>query len=240
MRTRIIFWVGLLALMSPSVASAAPITIPTGLNPGDTYFLAFVTAGTRDATNPDILAYDAFVTSQANLEPTLLALGTTWKAIGSTDSVDAVTHIGVTGPVYNLAGELVATGSADMFDGNLLAPILYNQFGAAHSTGVWTGTEFDGQGVGEGVFALTLGAQQSLATFGSSSATGTEWLLLSFASTFDLRSIYGISGPLTVPTAVPEPSTLSLMLGALLLRGPYRRWRHRLATPATQSDPASR
>ena len=72
----------------------------------------------------NIADYDAFVTTEANLDPSLVVLGTTWKAIGSTNPVSAVTHIGVTGPVYNLQGQLVAASSADMFDGTLAAPIV--------------------------------------------------------------------------------------------------------------------
>jgi len=88
--------VGLLTMMSASLASADPITIPglplnstlspshQALAPGSSYFLAFVTADTHDALSSDIGVYDAFVTAEADLDPTLAALDTTWKVIGST------------------------------------------------------------------------------------------------------------------------------------------------------------
>lgn len=231
-------WVGLLTMMTASLASATPITLPSGLNPGDTYFLAFVTAGTRNATSSNIADYDAFVTAQANSDPLLLALGTTWLAIGSTATIDAVTHIGVTGPVYNLGGQEVATGSPDMFDGSLAAPIDFDQDGNEWITIVWTGSFFTGIKEPNDY----LGYVGNHTVFARSNFTDSRWI--QSGDTFSVidHSMYGISGPLVVPTAaVPEPSTISLMLGPLLLLGgTFRRWRVRLATPTTQSDPASR
>lgn len=221
-----------LAIFSASVAAAAPITLPSSLAPGSTYFLAFVTAGTRDATSTEIGDYDTFVTTRANMDPALAALGTTWRVIGSTAEVDAVTHIAVTGPVYNLNGELVATGSADLFDGSLTNPIDYTEFGDLGITRVWTGS--DVSGLPDGSFALGAGAVR----FGLSENTNTSWSSLEIALNFNTRSLYGVSGPLVVPTTtVPEPSTLSLMLGPLLL-GVHRRWRGRQATRSTRSAPA--
>jgi hypothetical protein len=65
-------------------------TIPPGLSPGDQYHLIFLTSGTRDATSSNIADYDAFVTDQANLSPVLAALGTTWRALGSTGTANAI------------------------------------------------------------------------------------------------------------------------------------------------------
>jgi hypothetical protein len=230
------FWMGLLTMLSASLASATPITIPSGLNPGDTYFLAFVTAGTRNATSSNIADYDAFVTAQANTDPLLFALGTTWRVIGSTATVDAVTHIGVTGPVYNLGGQEVATGSPDLFDGTLSAPINLDQDGIIRTRIVWTGSEVNGTRQPIRV----LGSATTSTETGQSPVTGSPWVDSGFAPSTTDFSLYGMSGPLVVPTAVPEPSTISLMLAPLLLLGGrYRRWRHRLATPTTQVDPAS-
>jgi hypothetical protein len=51
--------------MASHSASAAIVTVPTGLNPGDTYYLAFVTAGTITGTSTNIADYNAFAQSQA-------------------------------------------------------------------------------------------------------------------------------------------------------------------------------
>ena len=48
---------------------AAPITLPTGLNPGDQYRLGFVSSTTRDATSQNIADYNDFVTATANRGP---------------------------------------------------------------------------------------------------------------------------------------------------------------------------
>ena len=86
MRLRIGLLIALVAVVIASAtATASPITIPPGLAPGSTYFLAFVTGDERDATSSNILDYNAFVTKAAYDEPALLALGTIWKAIGSTE-----------------------------------------------------------------------------------------------------------------------------------------------------------
>jgi hypothetical protein len=222
-----------LALGVP-IAHASPITLPSGLNPGDTYYLAFVTKGTTAATSSNIADYDAFVTAQANLDPDLQALLTTWKVIGSTSSVSAVTHLGsITSPIYNLGDQLVASGSLDLFDGAITNPIQYDQHGNFNPSLVFTGSTSSGSsspGHSLGVQAVTIGL----------STDGNEWID-AFATVSDNSpfGVYGLSGPLVVPgaTAVPEPGTISLLLGPALLLW-RQRWRRRLATRTTPSDPA--
>jgi hypothetical protein len=111
--------------VAPLAASAAPITVPSGLNPGDQYRLAFVTSTTRDATSPNIADYNAFVTTAANSVPELAALGTTWSAIASTVSVSARDNTGtnffITAgvPIYTLADTILATDYLDLWDGTI-------------------------------------------------------------------------------------------------------------------------
>jgi len=108
-----------LAILSVSanadVAGVLGILDVSGTNPatgqpwaeGDTYRLAFVTSGTRDATSPDIADYHAFVQDAADAAG---LGGVAWKCLGqSINNPDRVDNTGVgvagaEGPVYLLDG----------------------------------------------------------------------------------------------------------------------------------------
>ena len=81
-------WLLILLGVAGSV-SAAPVTAPTGLSPGEQYRLAFMTSTLSTATATDIATYNTFVTNVANSVTELADLGTTWTAIASTATVDA-------------------------------------------------------------------------------------------------------------------------------------------------------
>src|SRR5690349_5670387 len=86
------FLFGIISLITPVASYAAPVTVPTSLNPGDQYRLAFVTSTTTDATSTSTFYYNTFVTNVANSVPELAALGTDWTVIGSTPGIDARTN----------------------------------------------------------------------------------------------------------------------------------------------------
>ena len=71
----------LLATFAPFALSAtqlmAGVIPPIGLVPGSQYQLIFVTADTRDATSSNIADYNAFVSAEAALNPSLPS-GVTW------------------------------------------------------------------------------------------------------------------------------------------------------------------
>src|ERR1700691_3090601 len=89
---------GLLALAVAAIASrsyADSITVvPAGLAPGSQYRLVFWTADTYTATDSNIADYNAEVNAEANEVPSLAALDTTWRVIGSTPTVNAIDNIG--------------------------------------------------------------------------------------------------------------------------------------------------
>ena len=113
------------------------------LPPGSIYHLAFVTNGGRDATSDQISDYDAFVNANADANPDLA--GINWLSLGSTPTVDAIDHVPISGPIYRLDGELLANDQADLWDGDILAPINVTPSGAVFRGDlVYTGSYLDG------------------------------------------------------------------------------------------------
>jgi len=218
---RVVFASILLALAGS--ARAAPITLPTGIAPGEPYRLVFVTSTTRDATATDIATYNAFVTAVANSVPELADLATTWTAIGSTFSVSArdntntnpLLEFGI--PIYNVGDALVATHNADLWDGSLLNPIVYDENGLIHDTLVWTGTSY----VGGSAVIFALGAASCCSRIGSSSSITQLWTEWVAPPQLETHALYAISGTLN---AIPEPATgVLLAMGLAALAAPRRR-----------------
>jgi hypothetical protein len=194
-----------------------------GLQPGAQYRLAFVTSTTRTAFDGNATVYNSTVTTRANTVPQLVALGTTWKAIVSTrgnaggenpvpgitawDNTATNPSVSVGVPVYDLAGNLLATNNADMWDENgLLDGIHYIENGTTSPNNiglVWTGIDAPYPNAQ----AHALG--NSTAWVGINVMGGdTWWASYNSSESFsNSHPIYGISGIITV---VPEPSTYAL------------------------------
>ena len=197
---------------SPVVVFAAPITIPPSLVEGDSYRLAFITTDTTTATSGDIATYNNFVTAQANLQAELAALGTTWKAIGSTTTVDArdntetnpsnASHADV--PIFLLDGTKLVDLNSDLWDGTIDNQFRVRSDGSLAPVGQfqWTGTDGDGRNssLGYGQFALGTTSGSSVRV-GKNSSTGTiNWVQDFVDNKNNTRSMYAISGELTVPS----------------------------------------
>lgn len=235
--------VALATLATASAAQAALVVVPPDLAVGAQYRLVFVTEGKRDATSTDIDDYNNFVTSQvrlsilpgttdtalyqalngAGIDPNTI----TWKAIGSTASVDARDNTGTnptlsTGvPIYLIDGNRVANNNADLWDGSIETAInrtpddlqLLNE-------PVWTGTNNNGTAENGRLGGGPLGQVR----YGLTSSITTEWITMADSNRFGVSRLYGISSVLTVPTpavSVPEPSSLLgfITLGGLMLGG---------------------
>jgi hypothetical protein len=213
-------------LLTVHSAAAAPITVPTGLNPGDQYRLAFVTTARRNATSPNIADYNAFVTNEANLVPELAALGTTWKAIASTQAVDArdntnTNNLLSTGvPIYHLADALIAISNADLWNGSLAVALNITSDGSLRAnSAVWTGST--STGVEDFPNSLGLPSFAVIGIVGVTDSASSRWVRASGDSYSQTLPFYAISGVLTV---VPEPS--SQVLVAIGLVGILVCWRH--------------
>jgi hypothetical protein len=232
----LVMWIVVIA----TPVAADPITQPTGLNFGDQYRLAFVTSTTGVATSTDIADYNSFVTAAANLEPLLVALGTSWNVIGSTLTVDARDNTGtspssVAGgsvgvPIYLVNDTKLADSNDDLWDGSIDLPLNINENGDPYSDFVFTGTFFDGWvqepprplgfngGAGEGPSAWIGNANSSAGAWMIGGTEEDQARLLPF---------YAMS---EVLTAVPEPGSIILMsIGAIGLNGFGGRRRKRAA-----------
>ena len=219
-----------LALVRPLCAAGyTPPWVPTGVNPGDTYHLVFVTSTTRDATSGDIGVYDSFVDDRGD---TLLGSpygDITWLCIGSTSAADAITHAPISGPVYRLDGVKVADDSSDLWDSSIDNPINVDDAGNT--------------GIGDVVASGTSwnGMKDSSMTLGSSSISGGHtgitigggWVNGAYAAPSSTPSrFYSVSESLTAVAVVPEPGTISLAVLSLAVGGAaLRRRRRKAAAP---------
>ena len=207
----------LLAFLPLSFSHATIITTPSGLLPGDSYRLVFVTSTTRDAQSTLISDYNTFVQTAANSVPALQALGTSWTALGSTASVDARDNTlsnpnVLTGErIFTLADTLVANDYADLWDGAILAPIDTTELGTTGGRFVWTGS--NGFGVKD-PFGFYLGSLTGV-ELGESTQTNGRWVATGRGPDNTIpQALYAISGVLTI---VPEPSSVILLLSALCM-----------------------
>jgi hypothetical protein len=64
-----------------ATSTQAQVTVPEGLNPGDTYRLMFATTTLTDAFNTDVAYYDGIVRNEVAMNADLAALDTTWYAM---------------------------------------------------------------------------------------------------------------------------------------------------------------
>ncbi len=198
-------------------AAAIPITVPTSLNPGDQYRLAFVTSTERDATSSDIVDYNDFVTTAANTQAALTALGTTWNAIGSTATVDARDNTGTnpsaTGvPIFLLNDTMLASSYPDLWDSTILVPLNVLVSGLFTATiDVWTGTRNVGT---KAISNRFLGGSPSAPPFGlvagKTNTIISGWMTSTTPADTSLLPLFAMSGLLTAPTPVPEPGTILL------------------------------
>ena len=190
-------------------AAATPITVPTSLNPGDGYRLAFVTSSIRNGASPDIASYDAFVSSVANTQPALASLGTTWKAIASISTVDARNNTGtnplvdgVGVPIFLLNDTLLARDNFDLWDGSILVPLMIDESGATNQQSyVWTGTTSSGT-----AHAWALGSENPV--IGLNEFVTSGWIDAATYFSFLQEPAYAVSDVLVV---IPEPGTAVLI-----------------------------
>ena len=229
-------WAALVAawvLFLGTFAQAQIVTVPSGLAPGSEYRLVFPTAdgiyawsGADPSAPTSIADYNTFATSEATAVADLSVLGTTWSAIVSTNGSGAVTAVANTltgagdpsAAIYNLAGQLVASGNSAPWSGSIQNPIDVTQLGGSvpdQSNGsgqylVWTGATSSGGNNNDWSLVNPTGGY---IYYGKADQTGTanhsSWISnLGGENGWDPNAnkssqmpIYVMSGILTVPYA---------------------------------------
>lgn len=202
----------LAALLVPTAALAVACpnvdTVPKGLKPGATYYLAIVTTEKRDSLSDKIADYNKFVTQQAEQCDKLKKLNTTWKAIASTNKTDdAITNTGLAGalsPIYLVTGTTdnprdarVVKQGQDLFSGRKLEnQIFKDQFGLPITKDFmsWTGSYPTGK-----TSLFPLGNDLSKATYGDVTEITTAWIKDGRDDENNKHHLYAISEELKVP-----------------------------------------
>ena len=216
-----------LAAIAAGTASAGSIATPTGLNPGDQFRIVFLTfpASATLPTSSNLSTYDNIVSSDAT-GYTYGGNSPIWKAIVSNVTTDARDHIGLLStsliPLYTVDGTKVSTGN--LWSGELISGIGKRIDGQQVSDGVWTGTIWN---TGTAMWRETPPMRHQMgdlvgerAVFGLSYGLGADWANSNTNINTASMRLYGISEVLTVPSAVPEPSTVMLVgLGGLAALG---------------------
>ena len=200
-----------LAASMASTSAYATLLVPPGVDPGESYQLAFVTSASTSAASSDISFYNSLV--QAAADAAGIGGGVTWSAIASTAAANASANAIVNTKVFNMGGELLATGYADFWDGNhsVGVGIDYNEYGIGKNTNVWTGSNTDGTGAGINVLG------NAAAVWGESTLSSSAWITRGTQSTAVSYSLYALSEALTAP--VPEPGIWAMLLAGLGLVG---------------------
>lgn len=152
------------ALLAYSLNAQAQVIVrqPPNLEPGEEYRLMFLTSEFRDATSSEIEDYNEFVQLVADDSPEVGSWNLEWKAIVSTDDVDArdntetnaANELGV--PIYGVHGQILASNynvlwnPADNLDNRFSMNV--TELGTAlflirpddDALYAWTGTDLDG------------------------------------------------------------------------------------------------
>ena len=174
---------------------AGSMILPSGLQPGDQFQVAFVTSGTFRAESSNIADYNRFVSAAATAAGLDIIDGqaVTWKAIGSTATINAQDNAPQTAPVYDLQGRLITAIPGGLWNSPRLFlnnPIDVTESGNQLRSGyVWTGST----DTGEGLLLLTLGSDFHLVSVGDLASKFPSWLNTAFQESNEPFHIYALS-----------------------------------------------
>ena len=180
--------------------------------------------------NTNIATYNNFVTTAANSVTALVALGTTWNAVGSTSSVDVRDNTGTnptvdTGvPIYLSNGTKLVDDNPYFWGGLITSPMDITSTGDVLTNPdmrVWTGCNADGTKYA--IHHLGTNAKTQTA-YGHATVAGSGAILFATTSKGEGHVMYAMSGLLTVEV-VPEPGSLAIFGLSIVSLGYVRRRR---------------
>jgi len=176
---------------------------------GDTYRFAFFTSAKTTAESADIATYNTWVQGLANATTAYdigADDGATWKAIGSTATVDARDNTS-TNPtvetghaIFLLDGStLIASDYADLWDGEIQNIIDLTEQGTVSAHWPFTGTYTDGTSVtGKPTSFSPLGGGSDINQGNSSNVTQWIWRTWTSAPVTQELQMYALSDPLVI------------------------------------------
>jgi hypothetical protein len=187
---------------------------------GDQYHLAFITSNVLDATSTDINDYDAFVQSVADGGSSVVATAgaVSWKAMVSTPSVEAKTHLGVaTGTgfaMFDLLSRRLADNYPDMLDSgwkpfDILLTVTEDGVEQTAEKRTWTGSNGDlTVNTGRG----PLGDADGTAANGKMIGESGVWAADTYSTTQE-HHMYAMSEPLTIMSEGGPATPGTLIIG---------------------------
>ncbi len=227
-------WISILSFsaLAVGVAVAPAALVPAGLNPGDQFYVMFVSSAlasdgvTSNKKRGDLVAtaYDDWVNADADLANIGPVNGLTWSALmnhedsGGT-TVQQTTNLfaaNTAAPIYTTAGGKIASNRADLFDGTIATGIRFEANGTTAvsvSDTAWTGSD------AAGVANFPLGnngattATEGLASEDSANNINGRWIDDSTpAAITGVNRIYAVSPLLVVPgpIAVNDVATVTV------------------------------
>jgi len=117
-----------------------------------------------------------FRASEANLIEDWDHNALIYRAVISIVAVNAIERVVSDEPVFNTRGDMLAQTPADLFVGDLMAPVGFDEFGASLESPfrVWTGSS--GNGAWSGTSCQNWDNPDAMATVGDVRASSTMWL----------------------------------------------------------------
>lgn len=215
-------WISILS-HSVFALDAPTALVPAGLNPGDEFYVMFVSASdTKKRGNLTVIQYNDWVNTEADAASIGPAGGVTWSALmNHEDAAGATTEQtlslfadDIAAPIYTTAGELIATNRAELFDTPgtpLKTSIRYEADGVTTVTvadTVWTGSDYVGVANSPLGNAAATNATEGLA---GQSYLDDRWIDEASPESKDLtpNRIYAVSPLLVVPAAAPAAPAAS-------------------------------